>query len=122
MTAVTITSDVFPAGDALLPLLLKGWDFTRERIDQESSRHGVPLSPFRATRELLWKYVVFNWNDSETEIEMAVRLAREAKVDILSFWLGDGTPEEVSTRFTGDPYFRTLGSESWKGREIDFRK
>ncbi len=69
-----------------------------------------------------WKYVVFNWNDSEAEIERAVRLAREAKVDILSFWLGDGTPDQVSTRFTGDPYFRTLGAESWKGREIDFRK
>jgi len=69
-----------------------------------------------------WKYVVFSWNDSEAEIEKAVALAREANIDILSFWPGSGTPEQVSARFKSDPYFLTLGSESWKGREFDFRK
>jgi pyruvate-formate lyase-activating enzyme len=69
-----------------------------------------------------WKYVVFSWNDSEAEIEKAIALAREAKVDILSFWPGTGTPEQISARFRDDPYFRKLGTESWKGREIDFRK
>jgi pyruvate-formate lyase-activating enzyme len=69
-----------------------------------------------------WKYVVFSWNDGEAEIEKAVALAREARVDIISFWPGSGTPEQVSSRFKNDPYFRTLGSASWKGREFDFRK
>jgi uncharacterized Fe-S cluster-containing radical SAM superfamily protein len=69
-----------------------------------------------------WKYVVFSWNDSEAEIEKAVELAKEANVDILSFWAGDGTPAQISTRFKNDAFFSQLGSESWKGREIDFRK
>jgi len=69
-----------------------------------------------------WKYVVFSWNDSEAEIEKAVELAREARVDILSFWPGDGSPAQKSSRFKNDEYFKNLGSESWKGREIDFRK
>jgi pyruvate-formate lyase-activating enzyme len=69
-----------------------------------------------------WKYVVFRWNDSEAEIERAVALAREANVDILSFWPGSGTPEQVSERFASDPYFASLGAASWKGREFDFRK
>jgi len=69
-----------------------------------------------------WKYVVFSWNDSETEIEKAVQLARDAKIDILSFWPGDGSPSQISSRFKNDEYFKHLGSESWKGREFDFRK
>lgn len=69
-----------------------------------------------------WKYVVFSWNDSEAEIGKAVELAREAKVDILSFWAGSGSPEQVSVRFTSDGFFQRLGVASWKGREIDFRK
>ncbi len=69
-----------------------------------------------------WKYVVFSWNDRESEIEKAVELAREAKVDILSFWPGEGSPAQISSRFVNDEYFQNLGAKSWKGREIDFRK
>ena len=69
-----------------------------------------------------WKYVVFSWNDSESEIEKAIELARDAKVDMLSFWHGEGSPTQISTRFKNNEYFQNLGSESWKGREIDFRK
>jgi uncharacterized Fe-S cluster-containing radical SAM superfamily protein len=69
-----------------------------------------------------WKYVVFSWNDGEAEIAKAVELAKEANVDILSFWAGDGSAGQLSSRFKHDAFFRTLGSASWKGREIDFRK
>lgn len=68
-----------------------------------------------------WKYVVFSWNDREAEIERAVALAREAQVDIISFWPGSGSPDQVSHRFAHDEFFQKLGSSSWKGREIDFR-
>lgn len=68
-----------------------------------------------------WKYVVFRWNDSEAEIERAIALAGAARVDILSFWPGDGTRAQRSERFLSDPYFTRLGFASWKGREIDFR-
>jgi len=69
-----------------------------------------------------WKYVVFCWNDSQNEIEKAIELARDAKFDILSFWPGEGSPIQISTRFKNDEYFQHLGSASWKGREFDFRK
>jgi wyosine [tRNA(Phe)-imidazoG37] synthetase (radical SAM superfamily) len=69
-----------------------------------------------------WKYVVFSWNDSEAEIERAVELARDAGVDILAFYLGEGPPAHVSSRFKNDEFFKALGRESWKGRELDFRK
>ena len=75
-----------------------------------------------------WKYVVFNWNDGEDAIERAIELAKEARVDIISFWRGIGLPSRgigsvtvESQRFLHDPYFKRLGVGSWKGREIDFR-
>jgi len=68
-----------------------------------------------------WKYVVFKWNDSESEIEKAIELAKQAEVDVISFWLGTGTPDQVSKKFTNSEFFKTLGTASWKGREFDFR-
>jgi len=68
-----------------------------------------------------WKYVVFSWNDGKDAIEKAIELAKGAGVDFISFWLGVGSPAEMSQRFLHDPYFERLGVRSWKGREIDFR-
>jgi uncharacterized Fe-S cluster-containing radical SAM superfamily protein len=68
-----------------------------------------------------WKYVVFSWNDSEYEIEKAIDFARDANVDVLSFWPGVGSASQISDRFRHDEYFEHLGVKSWKGREIDFR-
>ena len=94
---------------------------------EASYRNMAELVRLRDSRKLArpvvdWKYVVFSWNDSEAEIEKAIALAREARVDILSFWPGTGTPEQKSTRVPHDAHFQKIGVESWKGREIDFRK
>lgn len=69
-----------------------------------------------------WKYVVFRWNDEPRYVERAVELAREARIDQISFWLGGGLPSQVSRRFLHDPYFQQLGTASWKGREIILRQ
>jgi len=67
-----------------------------------------------------WKYVVFSWNDSVSEVETAVAMAKEAEVDIISFWKGGGPESDISQKFLSDPYFQQLGEKTWKGREICF--
>lgn len=70
-----------------------------------------------------WKYVVFEWNDSKKEIETAIRIAKETKVDIISFWHGGMPPGSpgVSSRFKTEEYFQNLGEENWKGRQLVLR-
>jgi MoaA/NifB/PqqE/SkfB family radical SAM enzyme len=70
-----------------------------------------------------WKYVVFAFNDNVSEIKRAITLAKEANVDIISFWSGIGPQSFVSHKFYNDPYFLQLGDKSahLKGvREIRF--
>lgn len=68
-----------------------------------------------------WKYVVFGHNDSRGEIEAALELARQARVDLISFWRGGGPDNILSKRFPDHPYFQNLGYSNWKGREVDLR-
>jgi uncharacterized Fe-S cluster-containing radical SAM superfamily protein len=69
-----------------------------------------------------WKYVVFEWNDSEDEINRAISLAEDANVDRISFLRG-GMPggKGVSRRYDVSSFFRQIGDASWKGRELIFR-
>ena len=70
-----------------------------------------------------WKYVLFRWNDSPKLISLAIQLAREAKVDIISFWPTISPLYGISFRYYfGFGYFKHIGHPSWKGREIDFRQ
>lgn len=94
---------------------------------EKSYRNMKELVDFRNSKKATvpvvdWKYVVFSWNDGEDAIGRAIELAKEAGVDIISFWGGVGDPSEMSQRFLHDPYFLRLGEKSWKGREIDFRE
>ncbi len=36
-------------------------------------------------KKIIWKYVLFRWNDSKQNIENAVKLAKEAGVDEIYF-------------------------------------
>ena len=69
-----------------------------------------------------WKYVVFEWNDSEDEINRAISLARDAKIDKICFVKG-GMPDQKgeSKRFMVSPFFKNLGYAAWQGRELDLR-
>ena len=76
-----------------------------------------------ATRpHIEWKYVVFNWNDSEAEIARAIQLAKEARVDSISFWHGWGETAYESTQFPNAKHFQDLGEKNWKGRELSLRR
>jgi uncharacterized Fe-S cluster-containing radical SAM superfamily protein len=85
-----------------------------KRLVQEKNRRESP-----ATIE--WKYVVFGHNDSIDEIELAQDLARQAGVDVISFWRGDGPERILSKRFPDHPPFQNLGYANWKGLEVDLR-
>jgi len=69
-----------------------------------------------------WKYVVFEWNDSEDEINRAISLAKDARIDKICFVKG-GMPGQKgeSRRFITSPFFRNLGYAAWQGRELDLR-
>lgn len=69
-----------------------------------------------------WKYVLFRWNDHPHHIKRAIDLAKEANVDIISFWPGGATIDYRSYRYKYHPFYKTLGTKCSKGCEIDFRK
>ena len=69
-----------------------------------------------------WKYVVFSWNDRESQVETAIRLAKEAGVDLISFVHGGAPPEYTSRRYFESSYFQNLGEKAERGREIWFRR
>jgi len=69
---------------------------------------------------LEWKYLLFNWNDRHWMIERAIEMAKEARLDAISFW-------PTNNPFYGWSYRYRLGTlnnvgvKSWKGREVDLR-
>jgi uncharacterized Fe-S cluster-containing radical SAM superfamily protein len=65
-----------------------------------------------------WKYVLFNWNDRESMILQAIELARNAGVDIISFWPTMSPFYGISWRYHLKTFYRNLGESTWKGREI----
>ena len=67
-----------------------------------------------------WKYVVFNWNDRREQVQRAIELAKAAGVDCISFWPTRMPLNGISWRYHVDPFYKTLGKKSWKGREVEF--
>ena len=53
---------------------------------------------------VIWRYILFNWNDSDEEMDRARALAREIGVDDLCWLLTDMPADGYSTRFVpGSP-------------------
>jgi uncharacterized Fe-S cluster-containing radical SAM superfamily protein len=67
-----------------------------------------------------WKYLLFNWNDRRRTIERAVEMAREARVDAISFWPTGNPYYGVSWRYRFGR-LNHIGERTWKGREVDLR-
>ena len=76
--------------------------------------------------EFIWKYLLFEWNDSDEELARAVRLAREIGVDTMHFTLPGypspsrrfGTAYNTNVKlidFTA-PGLREADMAFWKGR------
>lgn len=66
-----------------------------------------------------WKYLLFSWNDKPEQIESAIKQAKEAGVDLISFWPTNSPFYGISWRYHFGQ-FNKLGKKSWKGREVWF--
>ena len=69
---------------------------------------------------LEWKYLLFNWNDHSQHIQQAIAMAREAKLDFISFWPTNNPFHGISWRWRLG-LLNHIGAASWKGREVDLR-
>jgi hypothetical protein len=67
-----------------------------------------------------WKYLLFNWNDRRESIERAIEMAKQARVDLISFWPTNNPIYGYSFRYRLG-FFDEVGVKCWKGREIDLR-
>jgi len=74
----------------------------------EKRRSGLDV-PF-----LNWRYILFTWNDSDAEMDLARRLATEAGVDRLCWELTDHPEDAFSRRFLpGKPELDAIRPETW---------
>jgi hypothetical protein len=63
---------------------------------------------------LNWRYILFNWNDSDAEMNRARRLAAELGIDRLSWEITDHPENAYSRRFRpGTPDHEAIRHEIW---------
>ncbi len=62
-----------------------------------------------------WKYVLFNWNDKKVYIDQAIKLAKEAGVNKITFWPTGNPLWGISWRYYVKSYFKKFGLKNSKG-------
>ncbi len=73
----------------------------------------------RDVPQINWRYILFNWNDSDDEMALARRLASEAGIDRLCWEITDHPEEAFSRRFapgTGD--HASIRTEIWDDNNL----
>ena len=66
-----------------------------------------------------WRYILFNWNDSEGEMSRAREMARDAGVDRLCWELTDHPETAYSRRFLpGSPDLAAIRHEIWDDNNL----
>jgi hypothetical protein len=66
-----------------------------------------------------WRYILFNWNDTDTEMELARRLAADLGVDRLCWEITDHPEDSFSRRFTpSSPDFDRIRHEVWDDNNL----
>ena len=83
------------------------------------------MAAFRDARGLTdpileWKYLLFNWNDKPEYIGRAIQMARDAKLDFISFWPTNNPFWGMSWRWRLG-MLNKFGRKNWKGLEVDLR-
>ena len=68
---------------------------------------------------LNWRYILFNWNDSDEEMDRARRLAAEIGVDRLCWEITDHPEDAFSRRFVpGSPELEAIRREIWDDNNL----
>jgi hypothetical protein len=66
-----------------------------------------------------WRYILFRWNDSDEEMDLARRLAVELGVDRLTWEITDHPEDAFSRRFTPDtPDYEAIRREIWDDNNL----
>ncbi len=84
----------------------------RALIDEKAkSRLDVPF--------INWRYILFNWNDSDAEMERARRIADDLGVDRLCWEITDHPEDSFSRRFApAAPDFHRIRHEVWDDNNL----
>ncbi len=63
---------------------------------------------------IVWRYILFEWNSSEAEMNQARQMAKDIGVDFLSWHLNAG-PQEISSKryHIGSPHLHEIKDELW---------
>jgi sulfatase maturation enzyme AslB (radical SAM superfamily) len=73
----------------------------------------------RDVPQLNWRYILFNWNDSDEEMNRARQLAAEIGVDRLCWEITDHPEDAYSRRFTkGNSDFESIRHEIWDSNNL----
>ncbi len=84
----------------------------RALID-EKAKHGRDV-PF-----VNWRYILFNWNDNDVEMERARQMANELGVDRLCWEITDHPEDSFSRRFApATPDFDRIRHEVWDDNNL----
>jgi MoaA/NifB/PqqE/SkfB family radical SAM enzyme len=79
--------------------------------EKQRARRDVPF--------LNWRYILFKWNDSDAEMDLARRLAAEIGVDRLCWELTDHPEQAYSRRFVpGAPELVAIRHEIWDDNNL----
>src|SRR5262245_8704632 len=84
----------------------------RALIDEKAkSRRDVPF--------VNWRYILFTWNDSDQEMELARRMAADLGVDRLCWEITDHPEDSFSRRFVPTaPDFERIRHEVWDNNNL----
>jgi hypothetical protein len=70
---------------------------------------------------LVWRYILFDWNDSNEEMELARRMSKEAGADYLAWHLNVADSSMSSRRFyIGSPALSAISGELWDNLQFAF--
>jgi pyruvate-formate lyase-activating enzyme len=68
----------------------------------------------RRTPFIIWRYILFAWNDSKEEMDLARRMARDLGVDMFAWHLNIAEPEVSSKKYyIGSPHLPEIAHELW---------